>query len=76
MAKGRWLGREVLEEVFIEFRGRSMKFYVSRMASARVRNHAYTLSYLPICLLEDARMSTFAIPKLRPRIRTMNSKVA
>ena len=28
MAKGRWLGREVLEVVSTEFRDRSMEFYV------------------------------------------------
>ena len=28
MAKGRWLGREILEVVSTEFRDRSMEFYV------------------------------------------------
>lgn len=31
MAKGRWLGREILEVVSTEFRDRSMEYYVRRV---------------------------------------------
>lgn len=31
MAKGRWLGREILEVVSTEFRDRSMEYYVRNM---------------------------------------------
>lgn len=33
MAKGRWLGREILEMVSTEFRDRSMEYYVSCLVS-------------------------------------------
>ncbi|KAI0669569.1 hypothetical protein C8Q78DRAFT_1040892 [Trametes maxima] len=35
MAKGRWLGREILEVVSTEFRDRSMEFYVSHVPPIR-----------------------------------------
>lgn len=36
MAKGRWLGREILEVVSTEFRDRSMEFYVGLSLSLRI----------------------------------------
>jgi tRNA pseudouridine synthase 9 len=32
MAKGRWLGREILEMVSTEFRDRSMEYYVGTLS--------------------------------------------
>jgi hypothetical protein len=51
MAKGRWLGREILEVVSTEFRDRSMEYYVGRSISihvATVSNHSFLK--LEICL--------------------------
>ena len=39
MAKGRWLGREILEIVSTEFRDRSMEYYVRRTLPISLVSH-------------------------------------
>ena len=61
MAKGRWLGREILEVVSTEFRDRSMEFYVSprlcRRPSGRSLNAACAVRVLRRHYLQQFTLS-------------------
>jgi hypothetical protein len=52
MAKGRWLGREILEVVSTEFRDRSMEYYVR----SAVLNSGHKMNHLIVAFTPEIRL--------------------